>query len=223
MESYYERCLAGERLRLCYEIAPPRVQRYLEEEIRFVRDRIARTDIVLELGCGYGRVVGQLAEVVRLAVGVDVSHESLRLARALTPPFQPCRFVQMDAVSLAFPGGSFDAVVCVQNGICAFHVDPDALVREALRVARSPGRVLVSSYSERFWPDRLEWFRLQAERGLVGAIDEAATRPGTIVCRDGFSVGTMTPASFQQLCARLGVAAALTEVDESSLFCEVLT
>lgn len=221
MQSYYERVLAGERLRLCYQIAPPRVQRYLREEIRFVRDRIARTDIVLELGCGYGRVAGQLAEAARLVVGIDVSYESLKLARALTPAALPCRFLDMDAVHLAFAAGSFDAVVCVQNGICAFGVDQEVLLREALRVVKSPGRVLFSSYSERFWADRLEWFRLQAERGLVGAVDEVATRPGRIVCRDGFSVGTMTPASFQRLCCRSGVAATLTEVDGSSLFCEV--
>jgi 2-polyprenyl-6-hydroxyphenyl methylase/3-demethylubiquinone-9 3-methyltransferase len=199
------------------------VQRYLDEEIRFVCDRLGQSDVVLELGCGYGRVVWRLADVARLMIGIDVSHESLRLARSLTARDSRCRFVEMNAVRLAFPAGTFDAVVCVQDGICAFHVEQQALVREALRVVRSPGRVLFSSYSERFWPDRLEWFRLQAERGLVGAIDDEATRPGTIVCRDGFSVGTMTRESFEQLCAQLGVAARPTEVDGSSLFCEVMT
>jgi len=150
------RTLAGEQLRLCYQIAPPRIQRYLGEEIRFVRDRLKRSDVVLELGCGYGRVVWQLAEVARLVIGIDVSHESLHLARLLTAPHLQCRFLEMDALRLAFPGGTFDAVICVQNGVCAFHVEQRALLREALRVVRSPGRVLLSSYSERFWSDRLD-------------------------------------------------------------------
>jgi hypothetical protein len=41
MEGYYARGLAGERLRRCYELAPDRVRRYLEAEIRFVLSRLA--------------------------------------------------------------------------------------------------------------------------------------------------------------------------------------
>jgi 2-polyprenyl-6-hydroxyphenyl methylase/3-demethylubiquinone-9 3-methyltransferase len=221
MGSYYTRTLAGDRLRRCYEIAPPRVQRYLQEEASFVCGRLGSSDVVLELGCGYGRFVWPLARVAGQVVGIDLSHENLRLARALTDRHLPCRFAAMDASKLGFAPASFDVVVCVQNGICAFHVNAVDLLREALRVVRSPGRVLFSTYSERIWPDRLDWFRLQAAQGLVGAIDEQATRPGTIVCRDGFSVGTMTPDLFRQACAELRVAPTLTEVDQSSLFCEI--
>jgi len=218
---YYATTLAGERLRRCYEIAPPRVQRYLLEEVRFVCRRLQPSDAVLHLGCGYGRVERQFARAARLVVGVDTSFDSLRLARTLIDPQLPCSFAAMDAARLAFPSNSFDTVVCIQNGVCAFHIDPRVLLEEALRVVRSPGRVLVSTYAERFWPDRLDWFRLQAAEGLVGAIDEQATHPGTIVCRDGFSVGTMNDVALLDLCAKLGVTPVLTEVDGSSLFCEI--
>jgi len=197
------------------------VQQYLLEEARFVCQRLAPSDTVLELGCGYGRIMGQLSQAARSVVGIDTSAESLRLAKALSNPHQRCTFAQMDASRLAFRPRSFDAVVCVQNGVCAFHVDPAVLFAEALRVVRSPGRVLFSSYAERFWPARLDWFRRQAAEGLVGPLDELATRPDTIVCRDGFAVGTMSAAAFQGICTQLVVAPHLTEVDGSSLFCEV--
>jgi SAM-dependent methyltransferase len=221
VRSYYSTVLAGVRLRRCYEIAPPRVQQYLREELRFVCQRVAQSDVVLELGCGYGRLVWQLAPVARLVVGIDTSSESLRLAQTLSDPHLRCAFARMDAARLAFRPHAFDVVVCVQNGVCAFHADPVVLLAEALRVVRSPGRLLFSSYSERFWHDRLDWFRRQAAAGLVGAVDEHATRPGTIVCHDGFTVGTMSPAAFRAVCTDLGVTPHLTEVDDSSLFCEV--
>lgn len=221
MVGYYATTLAGERLRRCYELAPPRVQRYLREEARFVCERLDRSDAVLELGCGYGRVMWQLAEPRRFVVGIDTSLMSLALAGALTDARLSCHFAAIDAARLAFRPASFDAVVCVQNGICAFHGDQAAVLGEALRVVRSPGRVLVSTYSDDFWPDRLDWFRRQAAERLVGAIDERATRRGSIVCRDGFSVGTMTPDGFRALCSRLGVTPRLAEVDGSSLFCEI--
>jgi 2-polyprenyl-6-hydroxyphenyl methylase/3-demethylubiquinone-9 3-methyltransferase len=221
VNDYYATTLAGARLERCYEIAPPRVQQYLREEARFVREHLTSPDSLLELGCGYGRLVEQLAGAVALVVGIDTSEESLRLARLRSRSNPACRFVRMDAARLAFWPQSFDVVVCAQNGVCAFQEDPAVLLAEALRVVRPGGRVLFSSYTEQFWAERLTWFQLQAAAGLVGPVDRQATRPGLIVCEDGLTIGTMTRADFQRVCEQLRVASTLTEVDGSSLFCEI--
>jgi 2-polyprenyl-6-hydroxyphenyl methylase/3-demethylubiquinone-9 3-methyltransferase len=219
---YYSEKLGGARLRECYEVASPRVRQYLNAEIRFVVDRLGPRSNVLELGCGYGRVVLELAKVAERVVGIDTSTESLILARKLAGSEPKCEFIEMDAVELGFPDDEFDATVCVQNGICAFGVDQERLVREALRVTRSGGRVLLSSYTERFFPHRLEWFQRQAERGLVGQIDPGSTGDGVIVCEDGFRVGAMGSTDFEDLCARIGLDPVITDVDGSSVFCELV-
>jgi 2-polyprenyl-6-hydroxyphenyl methylase/3-demethylubiquinone-9 3-methyltransferase len=218
---YYADRLSGARLRECYEIAPPRVRRYLAAEIRFVQERLNPDDVVLELGCGYGRVALQLEKAAERVVGIDTSAGSLTLARETAPSGSRCEFVEMDAVDLRFSDGEFDAVVCVQNGICAFGVDPSRLLDEALRVTRPGGKVLFSSYSDRFWEHRLHWFELQAERGLVGEIDYKATGDGFIVCKDGFRAGAMSAEGFESLCARVGIVPTITVVDDSSVFCEI--
>ena len=88
-----------------------------------------------------------------------------------------------------------------------------------MRVTRPGGTVLFSSYSENFWDDRLEWFELQAQHGLLGEIDYAATGNGVIVCKDGFTASTVTPDQFKAHTSQLGVASEIKEVDDSSLFC----
>jgi len=218
---YYAERLSGRRLRQCYELAPPRVRQYLEAEIRHVLSRLRRSDTVLELGCGYGRVAVRLAAVARRVVGIDTADESLELARALTDPDVPCEYVSMDATAMAFAAGTFDATVCVQNGICAFGVDQEALVCEALRVTRPGGVLLFSTYADRFWPHRLAWFQAQAAAGLVGRIDEPASGDGVIVCEDGFRAGRLTPDDWRRLCSRIGLSPRIVEVDESSVFCEL--
>ncbi len=218
---YYRKRLSGARLRECYEIAPARVKQYLEAEIDFARSRLRPDQAALELGCGYGRVALALAGSVRRMVGIDISPESLALARELAGPGSNCEFLEMDATDLRFAGRPFDVTLCVQNGICAFGVDPFRLLREALRVTRAGGRVLFSSYCEAFWPHRLGWFEAQSRRGLVGEIDDTATGGGVIACKDGFRVGTTSRADFETLCARLSLVPLLTEVDGSSLFLEV--
>ncbi len=119
---------------------------------------------------------------------------------------------------MAFRAGAFDAVLCVQNGISAFAVDRGRLVGEAVRVTRSGGSILFSSYSPRIWEDRLDWFRAQAREGLIGDIDEERTGDGTIVCTDGFQATTVGGEEFTRLFAQFGLRPTIREVDESSVF-----
>jgi SAM-dependent methyltransferase len=221
MKNYYDCNLSAERLQLVYGLAPPRVKQYLEAEISFVLERIRPSDIVLELGCGYGRVLKRLATKAKRVFGIDTSEASLRSASKDFESIRNIRLLQMNAAILAFADKSFDMVVCVQNGISAFHLDPRSWLSESVRVTRQGGLVLISSYSEKFWMNRLEWFRIQSEQGLVGEIDWDATREGEIVCKDGFRGTTYTADRLAGTVSELGRRCTITEVDESSLFCEI--
>ncbi len=222
MNNYYSQKLSAERLRLCYETVPPRVKRYLEAEIEFVLDKVDASSVVLELGCGYGRVLQRLAAKARTVVGIDTSSESLALAQKRMGDTAEYRLAQMNAVELGFGDGQFDVVVCIQNGISAFKVDQRELIREAMRVTRPGGRALFSSYAEGFWQERLEWFEMQAARGLVGEIDYAETGDGVIVGKDGFRATTVSADDFLTLTSDWSITPQITEVDGSSVFCEIL-
>ena len=219
---YYSEKLAGKRLRECYDIAPARVKQYLDAEIQYVLSRTDPEDSVLELGCGYGRVACEIAGAAKRVVGIDTAAESLELARSRVKSGMSCEFLEMDAAALGFDDNGFDLVVCIQNGICAFGADPSILVKEAIRVARPGGCVLFSSYSSNFWAHRLEWFELQSKHGLLGEIDYNTTGDGVIVCKDGFRAGAMGEVEFRDLCKGIELEPAIYEVDESSLFCELV-
>jgi len=221
MQNYYAENLAAERLRTCYDLAPPRVKAYLEAEIDFVLQKTSSSMIVLELGCGYGRVLRRLIPKVRAAFGIDTSFPSLRMARGFLGGADSFHLAQMDAAHLGFRGHTFDVTICIQNGISAFGVDQQRLFAEAVRVTRLGGTVLFSSYSDRFWADRLRWFEIQSAHGLIGAIDYEATGNGVIVCKDGFRATTVNAAGFRRMAGALGLTPNIVEVDCSSLFCEV--
>jgi 2-polyprenyl-6-hydroxyphenyl methylase/3-demethylubiquinone-9 3-methyltransferase len=226
--AYYTEKLAAERLQLCYELAPPAVQEYLAAEIRHVLQviRCCRADAgvpprILEAGCGYGRVLRELAPVSGAAVGIDTSLASLGQARHYLAAHDNVTLVQMNALDAAFADGTFDLVCCVQNGISAFHVDQRQLLAAAVRVTAPGGTVLFSSYADTFWEQRLHWFRIQSAHGLVGEIDEAATGNGVIVCRDGFSATTVGPEQLAALAHGLGTSTRVEVIAGSSVFCEI--
>jgi 2-polyprenyl-6-hydroxyphenyl methylase/3-demethylubiquinone-9 3-methyltransferase len=174
--------------------------------------------MVLELGCGYGRVLRKLQEVTHSAIGIDTSFESLQYGLTKPQKSATAHFAQMDAGMTGFHNESFDVVVCIQNGISSFKVDPLVLVRESLRVAKREGKCLFSTYSDNIWEERLQWFKLQAEEKLLGELDWKATQRGTIVCKDGFVATTFSEDGFQAIAHKLGVSCEVIEVDSSSLF-----
>lgn len=221
MSSYYKDKLSAKRLKQCYEIAPLRVQQYLDAEVNHVLQKIHPGDKVLELGCGYARILGRLAQKAGLVIGIDISLSNLLMAREMYGDITNCILLNMNAVQLAFGDRVFNRVICIQNGISAFHVNHKDLIRESIRVTKPGGTVLFSSYSDKFWDVRLEWFHLQSDAGLLGKIDSEKTGNGVIVCKDGFRGTAVRPHQFLSLTAEFNVDTKIVEVDESSLFCEI--
>jgi SAM-dependent methyltransferase len=221
MFNYYDEKLSAERLKQVYEIAPPRVKQYLEAEIAHVASKIRPGDVVLELGCGYGRALEKLASKTGKVMGIDTSFSSLLMAKDMLSGFDNCALVGADAIQLPFPNGTFDVVACIQNGISAFHVDHKTLIQEAFRVTKRGGIALISSYSDKFWNHRLDWFRLQSSAGLLGELDEEKTGNGVIVCKDGFSGTIVRPGQFRELTSGFSTDVKIVEIDSSSVFCEI--
>lgn len=219
MGGYYTEVLAAERLKACYDCAPPRTRQYLEAEIGFVLERTSRRTRVLEMGCGYGRVLARLAENAMVSVGIDTSGPSVAMAREFLGRVRHTHLAVMNAAITGFRDRTFDLTVCIQNGVSAFAVNRSDLFEEAVRVTCSGGTVLFSSYSSRFWKDRLEWFEVQAARGLIGPIDYQKTLDGIIVCTDGFRATTVDGEGFKALAAEVNLVPDIFEVDGSSLFC----
>lgn len=223
MNNYYSEKLYAENLKRVYEIAPHRVQQYFDSEINFVLEKINSSDFVLELGCGYGRIIPPLANKSKSVIGIDTSLSSLQLGKKIMTEIPNCSLIQMNAIQLAFPNNFFDVVVCIQNGISAFHVNQIGLISESIRVTKNHGKILFSSYSEKFWKNRLEWFQMQADDGLLGEIDFRKTHDGTIVCKDGFMATTVSAEHFKKITSGIdNVEIKIEEVDCSSIFCEII-
>jgi len=82
--------------------------------------------------------------------------------------------------------------------------------------------LLISTYSEKIWDERLKWFERQAQEGLIGEIDYGLTKNGKIVCKDGFTAMTYTRDDFINLASGFEIEIEIKEIDDSILFCEMI-
>lgn len=216
MSNYYAEKLNSQKLFQVYETQIPRVKQYLQAEIDFVRENLSKTQSVLELGAGYGRIVRELAPHCGSIVGMDISEESVELGGEYLKDYPNASMVAMDVREMEFPK-PFDVILCLQNGLSAMRAD-STVICKILETLAPGGTAYFSSYSAKFWDFRLEWFEEQASKGLLGEIDYAKTQNGVIICKDGFRAMTHSPEDFQKIGEESGYPYQLQEVDESSVF-----
>jgi len=112
-----------------------------EDEWRWLSARIPERGVrLLDLGCGNGSLLLQLAPRLSTGVGVDLSPRMLEKARARTAAFPQLSFVPVTGPTLPFPDGSFDVV----TSLLSFrYLDWDPLMNEIRRVLAPGGRLLI--------------------------------------------------------------------------------
>jgi ubiquinone/menaquinone biosynthesis C-methylase UbiE len=111
------------------------------EKVEFAKPQLH--ELVLDVACGPGAFVLAIAPRVSFVMGIDLTPEMLRQARAFQAEKQIVNavFARADADHLPFPDGAFDLVSCQH----AFHhiSKPELVLVEMIRVTKSQGRLLI--------------------------------------------------------------------------------
>src|SRR6266446_3868766 len=113
------------------------------------------SDVVLEIGCGIGRVGKQLASRCRKWIGCDVSAKMLKLAAERLREFPNVELVETSGYDLKpITDVSVDLVYCTAVFMHLEQWDRYNYVEEAFRVLRAGGKLYVDNVdlcSEKGW------------------------------------------------------------------------
>lgn len=111
------------------------------------RTGLSLNEVVLEIGCGAGRVGDKLASRCRRWIGADVSQRMLDHARAALARHDNVAFVHLNGFDLdGVEDASVDVVYCSAVFMHLDEWDRYRYVHEAMRVLRPGGRVYVDNF-----------------------------------------------------------------------------
>jgi ArsR family transcriptional regulator len=124
--------------------------------------------VFVDLGTGTGRMLEIFAERYESGIGFDLSREMLSVARANLDRagVAHAQVRHGDLFSLPLESGSAD-LVCLHQ-VLHFLAEPAAAVREAARLLRPGGRLVISDFA----PHELEFLREEHAHRRLGFADE---------------------------------------------------
>jgi SAM-dependent methyltransferase len=161
--------------------------------IDILRERvgIGASDVILEIGCGIGRVGKPLSRECLHWFGADISGGMLRHAAARLAGLPNVSLVELSTVGLQeFPADAFDLVYCTIVFMHLFEWDRYRYVEEAFRVLRPGGSCYFDNYpldSKHGWNVFTEGARYPLDR-RPAHISMASTREelGIYLAKAGF-------------------------------------
>jgi ArsR family transcriptional regulator len=156
-QGYFE-SLAGDWERIRKSYFDDRVTSLAIEKL------LPRALTLADIGCGTGSLTFELARFAAKVIGVDLSAEMLRRARASARErrLQNVDFRQGDALDLPMPGGSVDAAFCVM--VLHFLPEPGRAIVELCRVVRPGGAVILVDLVKH----EQDWMREQMAHRWLG-------------------------------------------------------
>ena len=96
---------------------------------------------VLDVACGTGRVAMRIAQRGCISIGAEASMEMIGVGRYVQPE-STALMVRSIAEELPFADASFDRVIC--QGSLDHFSNPYAFMREAARITKPDGRVVIA-------------------------------------------------------------------------------
>jgi len=127
--------------------APVLIQNFLDEEIAFIKRLPLTGKQILEVGCGYGRLLTILGESAGQVVGIDFSQPLVAKARHRVPS-KNVQILEQNASKMSFGNDVFDYVMCLDATFGNMPGIENEVLLEMKRVCKKGGEIILSVFSE---------------------------------------------------------------------------
>jgi len=198
------------------KVCPPLISDWVQKETLWLQKNIKRGSIVLDVGCGWGRDLKAIAKIIKRGIGIDNDPKIIKEAKKNLAKFKNIEVFLEDAKKMHFDNNIFDYVFCLGNTFGNFGKDKYKILREIKRVAKKNGKIIISVYSEKALPERIEGYI------KVGLEIKKITKEGTVYTKDGIILEQFSKRKIRKIFSKVGLNAKIIELNPISYICEAI-
>ncbi len=185
---------------------PEAYKEYFVDEKEFLKQNISKEDVVLDLGCGTGRSMKELAHLVKKFIGIDNDSTAIESAKKNLKDIENIEIFLEDGEKIHFKNKSID-VVFIGLTFCNFIESKMVVLLEIKRILKDNGLFIFSVFNEDSLKIRLKHYTeqydghtiLDERKGLVrfdkdGGLSEHFSKQKItqILNKAGFSILNIT-------------------------------
>lgn len=154
---------------------------FFMQDLEYAERGVRPGSDVLEVGCGFGRLIPSLARDAKSVTGIDFSDLQLSQASEEISTISNARILKMHAEALEFPDKSFDVALCMNSTLGNMPGIEREVVHEMIRVTRKGGEVVLRVFADTE-EVRQAQYENYARLGLTNVHNEGST----VVSDEGF-------------------------------------
>lgn len=193
----------------------PLISDWLEKESIYLKNNIKRNSTILDVGCGWGRDIKMIAKTAKKVVGIDNDPRMIREAKRNLSKFKNIKLFLEDVKKMHFKDNSFDYVICLGNTFGNLGKGKYKALEEMKRVVKKKGKIIISVYSEKALPIRIEGYI------KAGLKIKKITRDGTVYTENGLVFEQFSKEKLRKIFKKAKLKVKVFELSPISYICEV--
>jgi len=127
---------------------PPKILKiFFDGDIAFIKNQKGKSEKILEVGCGFGRLLPYLSLLSKRVIGIDFSPEQIKNSAKIIKKRSNIQTMLMRAEKMRFKNNSFDCSLCLNNSLGNMPEIEMQVVREMKRVTKKSGKIIMRVFA----------------------------------------------------------------------------
>lgn len=130
------------------DVPPKILQRFFTGDIAYIKNRLHKNKVTLEVGCGFGRLLTHLSAVSKKVTGIDFCKSQIKKSGEMTKELANVKTKLMRAERMSFKNNSFDQALCLNNSLGNMPGIETRVIQEMKRVTKSGGKIIIRVFAD---------------------------------------------------------------------------
>jgi len=192
----------------------PEFKEWTTQDVFEIKKLLKNDSIVLDVGCGWGREIKELAPFCKKIIGIDNDPNEIETAKSYLKDIPNVELFVQDAKKTSFPDESFDIIISIGNTFGNLGNDKKAVLQEMKRLIKKDGKILISVYSKDANSKRLKAYE---SIGLkIKTIEN-----GKIVFEDGLISEEFSKNELEKIFEKFQLKVRFIDIGEIAVLCIV--